>query len=126
MKLLNERNIMPENIPFPPQFLAELLQLMDKGTISGRIAKDVFVKMFDTGKKPSQIVAEDKLEVVSDEQQLGEIVRKVIDSNPESVRDYKSGKTKAIGFLVGQVMKETRAKADPRLVNKLLTEELDK
>jgi aspartyl-tRNA(Asn)/glutamyl-tRNA(Gln) amidotransferase subunit B len=126
MKLLNERNIMPENIPFPPQFLAELLQLMDKGTISGRIAKDVFVKMFDTGKKPSQIVTEDKLEVVSDEQQLGEIVRKVIDSNPESVRDYKSGKTKAIGFLVGQVMKETRGKADPRLVNKLLTEELDK
>ena len=82
--------------------------------------------MFDTGKKPSQIVTEDKLEVVSDEQQLGEIVRKVIDSNPESVRDYKSGKTKAIGFLVGQVMKETRGKADPRLVNKLLTEELDK
>jgi aspartyl-tRNA(Asn)/glutamyl-tRNA(Gln) amidotransferase subunit B len=117
---------MPENIPFPPQFLAELLQLIDKGTISGRIAKDVFVKMFDTGKKPSQIVAEDKLEVVSDEQQLGEIVRKVVDSNPESVRDYKNGKTKAIGFLVGQVMKETKGKADPRLVNKLLAEELDR
>jgi len=82
--------------------------------------------MCDTKKDPKTIVKEEGLEVVNDESALLGIVRKVIENNPQSVADYKGGKEKAFGFLVGQVMKETRGKANPQLVNKLLKEELAK
>jgi aspartyl-tRNA(Asn)/glutamyl-tRNA(Gln) amidotransferase subunit B len=124
MKTLNERNIAPEDIPFPPSYLTELLTLINNGTISGRMAKDVFVKMFDSRKRPSGIVKEEGLAVVSNENELLDIIRRVIDANPGSVEDYRMGKTKALGFLVGQVMKETGGKADPKLANKLLSDEL--
>ena len=124
MKTLNERNIAPEDIPFPPSYLVELLTLINNGAISGRMAKDVFVKMFDFRKSPSVIVREEGLAVASDESELREIIHRVIEANPGSVEDYRKGKTKAIGFLVGQVMKETGGKADPKLANKLLSDEL--
>lgn len=126
MRILKERDMEPDDIPFPAEYLAKMISLIDKGTISGTIAKKVFVKMFDSPKDPETIVKEEGLEVVSDESALSSIVKKVIENNPKSVEDYKGGKAKAIGFLVGQVMKETKGKANPQIVNKLLREELDK
>jgi len=126
MKILKERELEAEDIPFPAEYLAKLVNLIDKGTISGTIAKKVFSKMFDTKKDPEAIVKEEGLEVVNDVSEISEAVRRVIENNPKSVEDYRGGKEKAFGFLVGQVMKETRGKADPQLVNKLLKEQLKK
>lgn len=126
MRILNDRNMDVDSIPFPAENLAKLTSLIEKGTISGTIAKKVFDKMFDSGKDPQVIVKEEGLEVVSDEGALVGVVRKILESNPQSVVDYKSGKEKAFGFLVGQAMKETRGKANPQLINKILKEELDK
>jgi aspartyl-tRNA(Asn)/glutamyl-tRNA(Gln) amidotransferase subunit B len=126
LRILKERNMEVEDIPFSPEYLAKMVELIDKGTISGTIAKKVFEKMFDSGKDPEVIVKEEGLEVVTDEGVLLELVRKIIQNNPGSVEDYKGGKKKALGFLVGQAMKETKGKADPQLVNKLLLKELNK
>ncbi|MCX7710773.1 MAG: Asp-tRNA(Asn)/Glu-tRNA(Gln) amidotransferase subunit GatB [Clostridia bacterium] len=126
MRILKEKNLEVDQIPFPAEYLANLIGLIDKGTISGTIAKKVFEKMFDSGKDPQVIVKEEGLEVVSDEGALVEVVKKILESNPQSVADYKSGKEKAFGFLVGQAMKETRGKANPQLINKILKEELEK
>ncbi len=106
--------------------LAALLKMIDEGTISGKIAKTVFEEMFYTGKNPRQIVEEKGLVQISDEDRLLAVVRKVLAGHPETVADYRGGKTKALGFLVGQVMKETRGRANPALVNTLLRRELDK
>jgi len=108
-----------------PAQLAEMLKLLDKGTISGKIAKTVFEEMFNTGKDPGVIVEEKGLVQISDEGEIEKIVSDVIAANPKSVDDYKGGKKQAIGFLVGQVMKATKGKANPGLVNKLLKEKLD-
>lgn len=126
MRILKERNLEADSIPFPAEFLAKLIGLIEKGKISGTIAKKVFEKMFSSGKDPENIVKEEGLEVVSDEGVLVGIVARVLENNLQSVADYKNGKEKAFGFLVGQAMKETRGKADPQLVNRLLKEELDK
>ncbi|HHV95740.1 MAG TPA: Asp-tRNA(Asn)/Glu-tRNA(Gln) amidotransferase subunit GatB [Clostridiaceae bacterium] len=126
LRILKEREMEAEEIPFPAEHLASLISLIDKGIISGSIAKKVFVKMFDTGKDPETIVKEEGLQVVADENAIRKIVLEVMENNPGSVADYKGGKTKALGFLVGQVMKATKGKADPKLVNKLLIEELSK
>jgi aspartyl-tRNA(Asn)/glutamyl-tRNA(Gln) amidotransferase subunit B len=114
------------DIPFPGEYLAKMITLIDKGTISGTIAKKVFEKMFETKKDPELIVKEEGLEVVSDEGALVAVVRKILEGNPQSVADYKSGKEKAFGFLVGQAMKETRGKANPQIINKILKDELEK
>lgn len=113
-----------DDIPLTPSHLVEMLELMDKGTISGKIAKTVFKEMIETGKKPEQIVKERGLVQITDEGKISEIVEKVIKENPKSVEDFKNGKEKAIGFLVGQVMKATKGKANPQIVNKLLREKL--
>ncbi|MCX7950177.1 MAG: Asp-tRNA(Asn)/Glu-tRNA(Gln) amidotransferase subunit GatB, partial [Treponemataceae bacterium] len=126
LRILKDRNMEPDAIPFPGEYLAKLIGLIDKGTISGTIAKKVFEKMFDTKKDPEVIVKEEGLEVVSDEGALVEVVRKILEANPQSVEDYRSGKEKAFGFLVGQAMKETRGKANPQLINKILKDELSK
>ncbi|MDP4093739.1 MAG: Asp-tRNA(Asn)/Glu-tRNA(Gln) amidotransferase subunit GatB, partial [Bacillota bacterium] len=126
MRILKERNLEVEEIPFPAEYLARMINMIEKGTISGTIAKKVFEKMFDTKKDPETIVKEEGLEVVSDEGALVAIVRKILEANPQSVTDYKNGKEKAIGFLVGQAMKETRGKANPQVINKILKDELDK
>jgi len=126
MRILKDRNMEVENIPFPAEYLARMIGLIDKGAISGTIAKKVFDKMFETGKDPETIVREEGLEVVSDEGALVEVVKKILESNPQSVSDYKSGKEKAFGFLIGQAMRETKGKANPQLLNKLLKDELDK
>ncbi|MCX8131646.1 MAG: Asp-tRNA(Asn)/Glu-tRNA(Gln) amidotransferase subunit GatB [Clostridia bacterium] len=125
MRILKEKGMEVEEIPFPAEYLAKLIGLIDKGTISGTIAKKVFDKMFESGKNPELIVKEEGMEVVSDEGALVAVVKKILDSNPQSVSDYKSGKEKAFGFLVGQAMKETRGKANPQVINKILKDELD-
>ena len=111
LRILKERKLDYEQIPFPSEYLAKLVMLIEKGTISGTIAKKVFEKMFDQGKDPELIVKEEGLEVVNDEDVIFAVVKKILESNPQSVEDYRKGKTKAFGFLVGQAMKETKGKA---------------
>ncbi|WP_424768855.1 Asp-tRNA(Asn)/Glu-tRNA(Gln) amidotransferase subunit GatB [Paenibacillus sp. sgz302251] len=106
------------------QGLGEMIGLLEKGTISGKIAKTVFKAMLETGKLPQQIVEEQGLVQISDEGAIQAIVNQIVEANPQSVEDYRAGKEKAIGFLVGQIMKETKGKANPALVNKLLIERL--
>ncbi|MCG0276016.1 MAG: Asp-tRNA(Asn)/Glu-tRNA(Gln) amidotransferase subunit GatB [Thermosediminibacteraceae bacterium] len=120
--ILNETGKEVEEIPFKPHQFVKMLKMIDDGTISGKIAKEVFKEMFETGKDPETIVKEKGLTQISDEKELENIAKKVIEQNPKSVEDYKKGKEKALGFLVGQVMKETRGKANPHLVNKILKE----
>lgn len=123
-RLLNANNRDITDCPIKPEQLASMLQLMDKGTISGKIAKTVFEEMFATGKDAETIVKEKGLVQISDEGAIAVAVDEVLSNNPKSVEDYRDGKEKALGFLVGQVMKATRGKANPELVNKLLKERL--
>ncbi len=124
MRLLNSNGLDAEKNPIKSNDLVELLKLIDKGTISGKIAKQVFEEMFVTGKKASEIVKERGLEQISDESEIEGIVKKIIDENPKSVDDYRNGKEKAIKYLVGQVMKTTKGKANPKVVNELLKKNL--
>lgn len=122
--LLKEHNQEIEESKVTPENLVEMLELMDKGVISGKIAKTVFEEMFLTGKKAKTIVEEKGLVQISDTAALEGIVDKVIANNPKSVEDYQNGKGKALGFLVGQVMKETKGKANPQIVNELILKKL--
>ncbi|KRE32704.1 Asp-tRNA(Asn)/Glu-tRNA(Gln) amidotransferase subunit GatB [Paenibacillus sp. Soil522] len=106
------------------QGLGEMIGLLEKGTINGKIAKTVFKAMLETGKLPQQIVEEQGLVQISDEGAIQSIVNEIVEANPQSVEDYRAGKEKAIGFLVGQVMKASKGKANPALANKLLVERL--
>lgn len=123
-RLLNASNLEITASPVTPDKLVALLRLIDDGTISGRIAKTVFEEMFTTRKDPATIVREKGLVQIADAGALRAVVEEVIKANPRSVQDYKGGKEKALGFLVGQVMKATRGKANPALVNELLKEML--
>lgn len=125
-RLLNENDISIDESRIGEENLARLIDLIDKGTISSKIAKTVFEEMFNTGKEAKQIVEEKGLVQISDEGAIKEIVEKVVENNPQSIIDYKAGRDRALGFLVGQVMKESKGKANPGLVNKLLLEILNK
>jgi aspartyl-tRNA(Asn)/glutamyl-tRNA(Gln) amidotransferase subunit B len=107
-----------------PTDLAGLLQLIDKGVISGKIAKTVFDEMVQTGEAPDKIVAAKDLVQVTDRNAIEAVVEKVLAGHPSEVDAYRNGKTQLIGFFVGQVMKETRGKANPKVVNELLREKL--
>jgi aspartyl-tRNA(Asn)/glutamyl-tRNA(Gln) amidotransferase subunit B len=113
-----------EDCPVTPGHLAEMLKLIDKGTISGKIAKEVFAEMFKTGKRAEEIVREKGLTQITSEEEISEVVEKIIKENPKAVEEYREGKEKALGHLVGQVMRLTRGKANPQLANKLLKERL--
>jgi aspartyl-tRNA(Asn)/glutamyl-tRNA(Gln) amidotransferase subunit B len=126
LKILKDSGQEDIEIPFRAEYLAKLIKLVDSGKINGTIAKKVFAKIFETNKDPEVIVKEEGLESVSDESELIAIVKEILRSNPQSVLDYKSGKEKAFGFLVGQAMRQTKGKADPQIINKLLLEELNK
>ena len=121
---LNANNLELDEVKVTGQGLGEMIGLIEKGTISGKIAKTVFKEMLATGKSPQAIVEEKGLVQISDESLIRSVVEKVIEANPQSVADYKAGKEKALGFLVGQVMKETKGKANPALVNQLIAEKL--
>jgi len=121
---LNEKGITIKESLVKPEQLSKLISLIDSGKISGKIAKDVFKDMAESGKDPSIIVKEKGLEVINDESELDNIIKKVLMENEQSVSDLKSGKGKALGFLVGQVMKATKGKASPQVVNQLLKKAL--
>ena len=112
--------------PVPPRNLVGLLRLIDDGTISGRIAKDVFEKMYRAGESAEAIVAREGLTQVADADALGAAVDQVLAAHPKVVEDYKGGKKAAVGFLMGKVMKATEGRANPALVNRLLAEKLPK
>lgn len=125
-RILNEREEEPESLKFTGKELGELITLIDKGTISSAIAKKVLEELFNEVKMPSKIIEEKGWVQISDENAIKEVVEKVLSANPQSIFDYKAGKDKALGFLVGQAMKETKGKANPQLLNKLFLEELKK
>jgi len=113
-----------QSSPIPPRHLVGLLGLIENSTISGKIAKDVFQKMFDSGQDAATIVERDGLTQVADEGALGQVIESVMAANPKAIEDYRRGKKEAKGALVGQVMKATRGKANPALVNRLLEDKL--
>ena len=125
-KILNEKELEPSDIPFTAEHLAKLVELIEKGTISSAIGKKVVTELFENPKDPEEIIKEKGWIQISDEGAIKEVVEKVIAENPQSVADYKAGKDKAIGFLVGQAMKETKGKANPQMLNKMFLEELKK
>lgn len=124
-RLLSENKQDPEDIAFSPVNLAKLIDLADSGAITSTVAKEVFEKIFYEDIDPDKYVEEKGLKTVSDEGELRAVVAEVIANNPKSVEDYKNGKKKAIGALVGQTMRATKGKANPGIVNKLLEELLN-
>ena len=114
-----------ENTDITPKHIGELINLIKKGVISGKIAKTVFREMYESLKKPEQIVKEKGLVQISDESSLKKIVEEIINNSSAQVEQYRSGKTKVFGFFVGQVMKQTKGQANPQIVNKILKELLD-
>lgn len=124
LRLLNLNNQDVRDSKVTPAELAALLKLQAEGTVSGKMAKTVFEEMFATGKTAAAVIKEKGMVQISDEGSLGELVERILAAHPQSVADYKAGKEKAIGFLVGQIMKETRGQANPAVVNKLLKDKL--
>ena len=122
LRLLKEKEMDPEDISFSPENLAKLIALTEAKAINSSVAKEVFEAMFASDMDPVKYVEEKGLKTVNDEGALRQAVEKVIGDNPQSVQDYKNGKEKAIGFLVGQTMKAMKGKADPGMVNRLLKE----
>ncbi len=116
MRYLNEEKIEIEDSPISPEKLVEMLKLIDKGVISGKMAKNVFEKMFKTRKDASQIVEESGITQITDEDELFEVIDKVIKENPRSIEDFNKGKEKALNYLVGQVMRYTKGRAKPDFV----------
>ena len=120
LRILKEREMDPEQIPFTPEGLAAIIEMTDKQQINSTVAKEVFEKMFEEPIDPKKYVEEKGLSMVSDEGELKKVVEEVIANNPQSVADYRNGKEKAIGFLVGQTMKAMKGKANPGAVNEML------
>lgn len=122
MRLLKEREMEPEGITFSPESLAQIIELTENGTIHSTAAKQIFEKIFEEDIDVKKFVEDNGLGTLKDEKILRGTIEKVLADNPQSVSDYRAGKKKAIGFLVGQTMKEMRGKADPGMVNKILQE----
>ena len=125
-RILNEKELEPENIPFKAEDLAKVVTLIEKGTISSSIGKKVIEELFENPKDPETIIKENGWIQISDEGEIREVVLKIIEENQESVNDYRNGKDRALGFLVGQAMKQTKGKANPQLLNKFFKEEIGK
>jgi len=124
LREVKDRKLDINNLPINPKRLASLIEIVEKGTISSTIAKEVFSEMIQTSKDPQAIIEEKKLAQISDEGLIESVIDKVIAGNPNVIEDYKKGKKNALTFLVGQVMKETKGKANPKIVNELLKEKV--
>lgn len=122
LRLLKEESMESEDLSFSPENLAKLINLADGGAINNQVAKEVFEKVFRENIDPDKYVEENGLKAVNDEGALRSVVEAVIAANPQSVEDFKGGKEKALGFLVGQTMKEMKGKANPAMINELLRE----
>ena len=125
-RILNETEMEPIQIPFDYTQLAKLVMLIDKGTISSSIAKKVLVELFENPRDPEDIIKEKGWIQISDEGAIKDIVLKILDENPQSIADFKAGKDRALGFLVGQAMKQTKGKANPKMLNEMFLDELNK
>ena len=125
LRLLKENNMDPEDLSFAPENLAKLVDLADAGRVNSSVAKEVFEQIFKENVDPEVYIEEHGLKTVNDEGALKAAIEQIVSENPQSVADYKGGKKKAIGFLVGQTMKAMKGKADPASVNKILKEILD-
>lgn len=122
LRRVNEEEVALSELKFEKQDFAKLLELIASGTINNNAGKKVFREMFELGKKPEDIIKEQGLVQIQDEDAIKNIVEEVLGRNPQSIEDFKNGKDKALGFLVGQVMKESKGKANPQLANKLIME----
>jgi len=122
MRELKDKDI--SDCPISPENLAALLNMIDKGDISGKIAKSVFMDMLETGKDAAALVQEKGLVQMSDAGELLQLIHEILAENPAQVADYKDGKTKLMGFFVGQLMKKTKGQANPKLANELFAKEL--
>ena len=125
-KVINETEMEASEVPFTGRQLGELIVLIEKGTISGGIAKKVLTEMFENPKDPEIIVKEKGWVQISDEGAIKEVVLRILESNPQSIADFKAGRDRALGFLVGQAMKETKGQANPQMLNQMFLEELKK
>ncbi len=125
-RILNEKEIEPEQIPFTADNLAKMIMLIEKGTISSAIGKKVLEELFENPKDPEKIIEEKGWIQISDEGAIEEVVMKILQNNPQSIADFKAGKDRALGFLVGQAMKETKGKANPKMLNEKFLKELNK
>jgi aspartyl-tRNA(Asn)/glutamyl-tRNA(Gln) amidotransferase subunit B len=125
MRLLNEENKLIEECALKPEHLVGLLTLIDKGVISGKIAKTVFEEMYKTGEDADRIVKEKGLVQVSDESEIEKVLDEILVKNPKEVERFKAGEEKLLGFFAGQVMKATKGKANPKIVNELLKKRLN-
>ena len=125
-RILNEKEMEPDQIPFNADNLSKVIELIDKGTISSSIAKKVIEELFENPKDPEEIIKENGWIQISDEGAIKEVVLKILENNEQSVADYKAGKDRALGFLVGQAMKVTKGKANPQMLNKMFLDELNK
>ena len=122
---LNKSNLSLKDSPITPAQLGQLVGFISDGTISGRIAKDVFVEMFNNGTDASIIIEQKGLKQNSNMKEIEKMIEKIIDQNEDKVVEYKNGKDKLFGFFVGQVMKESGGKANPKIVNQILKEKLN-
>ena len=124
MRIAKEKEVEYSNLPLTTDQLASLINLIDNGTISGAIAKKVFEQMVNEGKDPKVIVEDQGLIQIVDENAIKEVVNKILEDNPKSIEDYRAGKDRALGFLVGQAMRETKGKANPKMLNDMFLEAL--
>ncbi|PFJ16438.1 Asp-tRNA(Asn)/Glu-tRNA(Gln) amidotransferase GatCAB subunit B [Bacillus cereus] len=123
---LNKQQKELKDVALTPAGLSKMIQLIEQGTISSKIAKKVFNELIEKGGDPEEIVKAKGLVQISDEGTLRKVVTEILDNNEQSIEDFKNGKDRAIGFLVGQIMKATKGQANPPLVNKILLEEINK
>jgi aspartyl-tRNA(Asn)/glutamyl-tRNA(Gln) amidotransferase subunit B len=126
MGYINQKGIDIKTFPIPPSYISELLSLVDTGKISIKIAKEIFPNIIEEKIKPSEYIEKHNLLQISDESAIKDIIKEVLDKNQDAVKRYKSGRKNVFGFFVGEVMKRTKGKANPKLVSKILNEELSK
>jgi len=124
LRELNNREMEPDECPVTPRHLAAMIKMIDDNTISGTIAKQVFAAMLESGQMPDQIVREKGLVQITDENAIIEVVERILAENPDIVEGIRAGREKAMGFLVGQIMRATKGKANPQLVHKILKEKV--
>jgi aspartyl-tRNA(Asn)/glutamyl-tRNA(Gln) amidotransferase subunit B len=124
LRTMKERDVAVEKVPLTPAALAGLIALIDRGTISSTVAKDVFARMYDSGRAADEIVQAEGLAQTSDVEALAGIVREAVAANPDAVDQVRKGRNNAFGFLVGHVMKASKGKANPKVVTELLKKEL--
>lgn len=125
LRRVNDENLSIDKLKFTAKDLADLLRMIKDGKISNNIGKKVFRQMFEKGDNPKKVVEQEGLLQISDESELENIVSKILDENEQSIIDYKEGKDRALGYLMGQVMKETRGKANPQKANKLIRDMIE-